>query len=267
MASLRFACAFFLALTAAACAKGSSGGIDAGPGGDIDGGGPGTPDARPRIDGSPGSEACNGADDDGDTFIDEGTLCTDVENGTGRCNGMLGCVVDMCDDGFLDVDGDYENGCECGADLLEASGGNDCASARDLGDFADTNSAMEIIANVIPEADEDWYRFRATDSVDSVCDNYHVRALFLENPSDEFIIDVWQGGCAGTQICDGGTDMQWYTNFSAGGLGECPCGPTSTNHCADNTAEYHVRVRRKAGSAVTCSNYRLELSNGKYPAP
>ena len=69
------------------------------------------------------------------------------------------------------------------------------------------------------------------------------------------------------QICDGGIDTQWYTNFFAGGVGECPCGPTAANHCDDDTAEYHVRVRRTGATAVSCVTYTLEISNGKYPAP
>ena len=99
------------------------------------------------------------------------------------------------------------------------------------------------------------------------CDDFHVRVQFLDNPDEQFVIDVWRGGCGMEQLCDGGTDVQWYTNFFAGGIGECPCGPTAANHCDDDTAEYHVRVRRKDGVAASCVNYTLEISNGVYPAP
>ena len=254
------------ALVLGACAKGRTD-VDSGPGGDSDAGGP-RPDARPggRIDAGPNTEVCDGMDNDADTFIDEGDLCTDTIDGTGRCNGLLGCVIDTCNEGFYDVDGEYSTGCECMGDALETEA-DTCAGARDLGDIPDTNQFIEIIGNIVPETDEDWYRFRAVDSPDAVCDTFHVRAQFLVNPDDQYVVDVWRGGCGMEQVCDGGKDLQWYTNFSAAGVGECPCGPTATNHCDDDTAEYHVRVRRGGAAALTCATYTLEISNGKYPAP
>jgi hypothetical protein len=34
--------------------------------------------------------------------------------------------------------------------------------------------------------------------------------------------------------------------------------------CGDQTADYFVRVRRKAGAPLSCAGYTLELSNGVY---
>jgi len=251
---------------AGACAKGNPA-VDGGGGGDGDGGGTRADAAPGRPDATPGVEVCDGLDNDGDTFVDEGDdLCAGAPNATGRCNGMLGCVVESCEDGYFDIDTVFDNGCECAREASETNL-NDCANAVDLGDFSDTNSGVELLGNLLPEGDVDWYRFRAVDTADAVCDNFHVRTLLLENPGGEYVVDVFRGGCGGEQVCDGGTDMQWYTNFSAGGAGECPCGPTSTNHCDDDTAEFVVSVRRKDGAAVTCGEYKLEVSNGRYPAP
>lgn len=262
-----------LALIVAACASAKEGG------GDIDASDV-TPtidarddvpvyDAAPRADVDPLVEICNGQDDDGDQFIDEGSpadLCPPVPNGTPRCNGLLGCVIESCDEGYYDLDEMIDNGCECTPDSAET--GNDvCTAARNLGSFADSSTSMTVTGNIVGIDDEDWYTFVANDSADSSCDSFHARALLVENPGDQFVIDVWRGGCTGSQICTGVADMQWYTNFSAGGVGECPCGPQSTNHCASNTATFAVRVRRRAGSPLTCDNYKLEISNGKYPAP
>ncbi len=222
----------------------------------------------PPADARPGDEICDGEANDGDRFVDEGAgdLCGPIMNGTGACNGALGCSIGNCTEGYYDLDGDFGTGCECGVepgeDKLTA-----CEDAIDLGSFADTDTGIELVGNLVPEGDVDLYRFVAVDTADTVCDNFHVRAQFLENPGEAYIVDVWKDGCAGTQICDGSTDMQWYTNFSAGGLGECPCGPADINHCDDDTSEFVVRVRRADGAPVTCDSYRLEISNGRYAAP
>jgi hypothetical protein len=259
---------FLVACVTAGCAHGSSDRDGAAPGND--GGQPGSDAGPGAVDaGPPGVEICDGLDNDADFFIDEGSLlalCGEPAHGTARCNGMLGCVVESCEDRYYDIDGAFANGCEC---ELEASeqGADACASAVDLGDFADTNAAMDRLGNLIPAGDVDFYRLRAVDTPDTSCDTFHVRALLLDNPGDEYLLDVWRGGCGATPLCEGVTDMQWYTNFSAGGVGECPCGPTEVNHCNDDTAEYIVGVRRADGKPVSCAGYRLELSNGKYAAP
>ena len=69
-------------------------------------------------------ETCDGRDNDGDGDIDEGFdfetdalncgscgVACEVETGVGACAAGI-CVVDSCDDGLGDCDGDFENGCE-----------------------------------------------------------------------------------------------------------------------------------------------------------
>lgn len=250
------------AVLAVGCAEGSSG-IDSGAGDDAGGG---ATDSAPGADVNKTLEVCDGMDNDGDTFVDEGDLCLDVANGSGRCWGTMGCIVESCEAGFYDIDEQYDSGCECQIEASE-TGDDDCATAVDLGDVEDTNTVIDLVGNLIPDGDVDWYRFRAVDSADTTCDNFHVRTLLTENPAEEYVVDVFRGGCGGEQICDSGIDMQWYTNFSAGGAGECPCGPTAGNHCDDDTSEFVISIRRKGGATLSCANYNVEVSNGKYPAP
>ena len=80
-----------------------------------------------RVDeGFQGLEVCNGADDDCDGATDEGyDLLVDNEhcgrcdnacvglNATGRCDAAV-CRIGECDEGFLDLDGLGETGCEYG---------------------------------------------------------------------------------------------------------------------------------------------------------
>jgi hypothetical protein len=72
----------------------------------------------------------------------------------------------------------------------------------------------------------------------------------------------------------GFTDYNWATDFrqTIGGrlTGECPCYAAGTapradvSLCTDDTTSYFVRVRRRAGAAVGCQSYSIELSNGLY---
>ncbi len=256
-----------------ACASGKGAPNDAGQA--IDG--PvGTIDARPTsIDATPGKEVCNGQDDNHNQFVDEGTpeeLCGVVANGTPICHGAAGCGIAMCNAGYVDLDMMFSTGCECMQGATE-NGSLNCDDGVDLGSIPDTNQAMNVVGNLTSGEDVDYYRFLAVDTPDTTCDQFHVRVQFLDNPSDQFQVDVMRGGCAGTGICSASTDVQWYTNFSMNGVsGECPCAPSPGNSngvavCTDDTSEFAVKVSRKPGFPITCENYTLEISNGKYPAP
>ncbi len=262
-------CAFL-----AGCASSSVGGWDGG-GDDGDGGGgdsgPGTPDAPPGV------EVCDGIDNDGDQFVDEGgdELCMPVPpNAIPECNGLGGCRIGGCGAGFSDLDNQYGNGCECAHEASE-NGATDCSGAVDLGLIADDGSQLMVIGNLVPIDDVDWYRFTAVDSPDTVCDNYHVRVRVMDDANAEFLIEMWRGGCGGGQICGASTDVQWYLNFLGPGApptGQCPCtdpsvGSATTNNCLDDTAEYIIKVTRAPGKPVSCTNYTLEVSNGAYPPP
>jgi hypothetical protein len=212
-------------------------------------------------------DLCNGADDDCNGTVDDGALSVLCAPGAGVCAaGVCGCPA-----GFFDVDALPENGCECAGSPLDGVAG-DCSAPQDLGDIADTNQVQTVTGNVLPATREVWYRFRGVDTPDTTCDALNVRARFLTNPDGAFELTVFRGAC-GT-LPDGCTDtgyqeFSFATNFllgtGFGSTGECPCAPTATdgrNVCADQTADYLVRVRRVAGAPVTCAGYTLEFSNG-----
>lgn len=217
-------------------------------------------------------EDCNLVDDDCDDVVDDGdpaTLCESNPGGGICLAGSCGCPP-----GTYDLDRAVA-GCECVA-MPALDRGNDCAGAIDVGTLDDSGASVMIGGNVMPDDRETWYRFRGADSADVACDNYHVRAYFTANPGDTFELTVFRGACGATAECadSGFTDYSWATDFRAvaGGLlsGQCPCtavgGPPAVDQsaCADDSADYFVRVRRRAGSALSCDSYAIELSNGLY---
>ena len=136
----------------------------------------------------------------------------------------------------------------------------------------------------------DWYHFKAIDTPDTggACDNFKVKVTLIGNPDGAYALDLYRGGCAGADnLCSNQQDTGWTVSFSGApsgpGLGanqptgdvvkspspesagECKCtgapGAPGMNICADNTADFYVRVYRPNGSGL-CANYTLQVSNG-----
>ncbi len=133
-------------------------------------------------------------------------------------------------------------------------------------------------------------------------DNYHLDIRFNVNPSNEFVFDVFKEVQIGDQtqvlqICTSSLNWNHYTDFFTGGVGEGVCSSNyveactapedlarclvveganapnrcnacpgwaspGANFCANQTETLLVKVRRKAGASPTCSQYKLEASNG-----
>ena len=244
--------------------------------GDVDIDGDGSPavedcdETNPEI--YPGrEEICNMIDDNCNMMIDEGDSAEICEfyPGGGICiDGNCGCPP-----GTFDLDRDVA-GCECVAEPT-IDQGNACNAPIDLGDVPDNGATMTLTGNVMPDDREVWYRFRGVDSVDTSCDNYHVRVRLLENPDGLFEFAVFRGSCSAEE-CGSDTaldDYSWATDFRATVAsrltGQCPCDSTppltaNVSRCENDTAEYFVRVRRTAGAALSCLSYSLEISNGVY---
>ena len=230
-------------------------------------------------------EICNGIDDNCNNEVDEGTeaLCPIAPNGETVCNGVDGCGLASCHEGWSDADGDFVNGCECGAGNLELPDmpGYMCQQPHFLATLVDVGEETQFSDNVVsndPNAppDEDWYSFTAVDGPDTDgCDTFAVNVEFLHNPDNQFVFDVYRSSCAGADnVCSGVTHFTDASNFfddtGASPLGECPCVVGETDEatapgvqlCSDQTTTYYVRVYRKPNLQVTCEAYTLRVRNG-----
>jgi hypothetical protein len=229
-------------------------------GADVDGdGAPAATDCdetNPMI--RPGADdVCNGVDDDCSGTPDDGPPGVVCPAGEGECiAGVCGCPA-----GRLDLDRVPENGCECEV-LPEPGAGGSCDAPIDLGDVPDTGVVQTATGNLVPVGREVWYRFRGVDTPDTNADRLDVRVAFADNPEGAFEFTVFRGGCGMPACADEGyQEYSFSTNFlmgpvGPGAVGENPCGvphAPSRNLCADQTAEYFVRVRRKEGVMPTCA--------------
>ena len=224
-------------------------------------------------------EQCNGVDDNCNNSTDEGnpvSMCGGVSHGIPLC--VEGeCVIGSCDLHFFDMDNMFVTGCECTVDGHDSQGiGDLCTMSVDLGDVPDNGSETEVIGNLVPGEDVDWFKFSATDSPDTACNKFSVH-IELAKGQQFFSFDVYENGCDSVEnlVCPDAEAFDWTVNFYNPDLGECPCstaqGPAGTGHaaepdkhfCGSHSAKYYVKVKRKAGVAANCGEYLLRVSNGK----
>jgi hypothetical protein len=253
------------------------------PSDELDNNNNGTPDCLD--DCVPTDEVCDLVDNDCNQAVDDGdplVMCGPTPHGTPACDAGQ-CVVGSCEPDWVDLDGDFGNGCEC---QVAMTGGRDCANADDVGSLDDTGQSVTR-TGVLMQGDEVWYKVTTIDVPDGQsapsCDNYHFRVVFLSNPGTAYLFDVIETDCSQTPVCTTMmlTDFQWYYNFRTGSTtqedvnakGECDClAPPGVpgigvNECTDNSTVYFIRVTRDSPNPATCEGFEIEFSNGVYPPP
>ncbi len=224
----------------------------------------------------PQPEVCDLQDNDCNGQVDDGSaelLCGQVTNGQPRCEAGS-CVVDSCNEGFADLDGDFSNGCEC---AIPQGGGATCDQADDLGSLDDSGQTIDL-SGILDHGGEVWYRIQALDLPEGPqggCDSFHFRAFFVTNPHDSYRMEIHEGDCSQAMACaQPVTDYAWYTNYREGSgtsaVGECRCtndpsrNGDGVNQCQDESATYFIRIFKVNGSQVSCDAFDVELSNGIY---
>lgn len=227
---------------------------------------------------TPSPEECNSQDDDCNGAVDDGdpeAMCGTAAHGVAACELGL-CVVASCDPGWVDINEDLTDGCEC---QLTTSGGDTCDQAEAVGPLSDAApGSTETRTGILRDNEERWY---AVDVVDEPevspggCDAFHFRVQLNQNPAAVYQFDVIGPSCTDDALCPSAvTDFQFFTNYRTGTApdftGECPCSTDPVdgeNECQDETATYYIRLFRNPGAPLTCEPFELEFTNGVYPSP
>ena len=227
-------------------------------------------------------------DDDCEGGIDNEaitTLCPPGPNVVTTACSTGTCVITACASMHGNLDGQFTTGCECTPDAHEPN--ESCGAHADMGTDVDdtTTDDKSMTGRISTISDVDFYRILATDNdwSNDGSDTFHVDLRFSSNPNDEFRFDVWRttsGTCPGAVICSdspgtGSDFFDWYTDFHGSQAGEAPCingyhpiegapylaTSDTTEECADNSAYFYVKVKRRSGASATCSNYTLIFKN------
>lgn len=230
--------------------------------------------------GTPKPEQCDGADDDCDGKVDDGTdqaMCQATTgtaappHGQWKCSAGT-CVVGSCDPGYAAYPASLppSAGCPCQVDSSEPN--DTCATATSEGSVSDANaSALNISGTLSSDTDVDWYTFQTVDSQEATTNSYHVKIVFTE-PTDptaakQFVFDVIRGSQCATPDAKHSnlTSYDWCvdgtgTDASGNTIGEATCSATGPIHCGPHSSKYYVAVHRAAGATGTCVTYQLTIT-------
>jgi len=181
------------------------------------------------------TEICNGLDDNCVGGVDEGTLCPLTANVTATaCAGINGCIITGCNTGFGDLDGIYENGCECVPDMHEP---NDACASPTIFPLITPPFSGYYEGWISTLSDEDWWLLPVVDN-----GAFDVNIYFTNNPGNEFVFDVYYGDCANAEV----TGVTSFHDPDTGG---------------DDTKDIIIRIYRDPAATPTCNVYGINIDN------
>jgi hypothetical protein len=199
---------------------------------------------------NPGYALCGGMCIPGTGSCCSASDCPPLGNAmTTQCN-MAMCSIQTCKPGFYNLDGKYDNGCEC-ADTTAAK---TCPTATSMGTVALGGTTSRV--GVLPVAGgENWFQvaFAYTTAA-----TYHPKVSLSAASGDLVVFDLHSNCTGGTLSCavEGGastTRTIWETT-GGGSAGSLTFAPTPS------VGSLFIRVRRANGTA-SCANYTLTVQN------
>jgi hypothetical protein len=178
------------------------------------------------------------------------------------------CDILTCQADYFNLDGSI--GCECQSlDSVSSICNNDPSSNLGWLGAVDTR---HVEGNLVPAGDEDWYTFVAPDNtaadIGAGSDSYNLHiALSGGGPTTGIYYDLYRStnasaNCSGkgSPICvEDAQSSDWRIDCAQSGS-LCGDGSTTNCTCTDDTARFWIRVYRRAGSAVTCDQYEIDIS-------
>ncbi len=212
-----------------------------------------------------------------------GNICPNVQNSTSVGCSSSTCIITGCVSTYYDINGNYNDGCECRQDDNDRSNlGNTSDTAIDLGTLQDSLKQYFQVTgkNVVPSDDADWYKVVAEDVSTSGYNNFDfiVEIVGCEPSlpdSCEFQVEVYKDVVDNDhKVCSNDVKYEFTVNFqrdddgNGKNEGENPCTASCisndfVNNCCHNyTATYYIKVYRRAGASATCNNYTLKITNG-----
>jgi len=172
-----------------------------------------------------------------------------VANATPSCmNGQ--CGIASCNMGYYNTDGMASNGCECNETGADTS--SFCSMGVYKGVLKDTSGGTAQHQGMLPETgDVDWIRFFAEDANNVFGDDFDVRiTLTSADPTIEMCVYRHRTGSHDTSCYNEGESCGSRSYRRDGSLG------------SDDSADFDIKVYRRANAAPTCTMYTVSMSNG-----
>ena len=216
-----------------------------------------------EIDNVPADLMCPPGDEDAPhVALENGWACEPPAPGED------GCVILNCEDQYFDLDGQYDNGCEC-AGTTRTKSLAECSFLLPgyLGALGEGEQALDVAVGAIPEIDngvgagaEDWYwaEFNENDAVGVRPHTGIIQVSFTQNDNNDYRFEVydscegvvWGNGLA-TQFGQGAPPaLEWW-------FFDNHVDPMNSNLYAWPETVF-IRVFRVQNDQ-TCSNYQLQV--------
>ena len=174
---------------------------------------------------SPGvTEICDGVDQNCNGQTDEAPAvlsCGVAAHAMALCYNKV-CGV-QCATGWMDVDGQFSDGCECALDANYGAG-SQANLPIELGTISDNGEQLIVAGKLLPGETSDWYKVYAKDwpQPDNGCNTFRFHAELADVGDGAFRIDVYRGdNQPASMLCADVTESEWSVAFS----GDEPFGP------------------------------------------